>query len=297
MLVKYPFTHHQFAIHQNIHINYMDEGSGTQTILFIHGLANYAPVWKYQIAELRKTNRCIAIDLPGNGYSSRGDYPYTMFFYAECVVRFIEKMELKNVVLTGHSMGGQIALIIALRYPHLIDKLVLVASAGLEHFAAHEVMMMNGMLNMGTLFYADEFHLESAIRQSFFNTQNESSTIIEELKAIMNAHAMKEWRDMSLSSIKGMLNEQVQQYLPNITTPTLILFGEKDALIPNTLVHFGETPESIAKKAAALIPSASFRMIPQAGHFVQLEKAADVNAAIQTFINTPQAAREMRSSE
>ncbi|MES2780576.1 MAG: alpha/beta hydrolase [Bacteroidota bacterium] len=291
MLVKYPFPHHNFAIHQDIHIAYMDEGSGPQTLLFIHGLANYAPVWKYQIAELSKHNRCIAIDLPGNGYSSRGDYPYTVFFYAECVVRFIEKMELKNVVLTGHSMGGQIALIIALRYPHLIERLVLVAPAGLEYFAAHEVMMMNGMLNMGTLFYADEFHLESAIRQSFFNTQNESAIIIDELKTIMNAHSMKQWRDMSLASIKGMLNEQVQQYLPNITTPTCIIFGERDALIPNTIIHLGETPERIAKKAAALIPDASYHMVKQAGHFVQLEKAAEVNATIQAFINTPGAAR------
>ncbi|AMS27299.1 hypothetical protein AEM51_10005 [Bacteroidetes bacterium UKL13-3] len=290
MLVKYPFPHHQFAIHQDIHIAYMDEGSGPQTILFIHGLANYAPVWKYQIAELRKTNRCIAIDLPGNGYSSRGEYPYTMFFYAECVARFIEKMELKNVVLTGHSMGGQIALIIALRYPHLLDKLVLVAPAGLEYFASHEVMMMNGMLSIGNLFYADEFHLESAIRQSFFNTQNESATIIDDLKTIMNAHNMKQWRDMSLSSIKGMLNEQVQQYLPNITLPTLIVFGQKDAMIPNTLIHFGETPESIAKKAAELIPNASYKMIAQAGHFVQLEKADEVNSIILSFVNKPEAA-------
>lgn len=269
----------------------MDEGKGPQTLLFIHGLANYAPVWKYQIEALRKTNRCIAIDLPGNGYSSRGDYPYTVFFYAECVVRFIEKMDLKNVVLTGHSMGGQIAIIIALRYPHLIDKLVLVASAGLEYFAPHEVMMMNGMLSMGNMFSTDEFHLESAIRQSFFNTKNESETIIDELKTIMNAHSMKQWRAMSMASIKGMLNEQVQQYLPNITTPTLILFGEKDALIPSQMVHFGETPYGIAKKAAALIPNASYRMIPQAGHFVQLEKASEVNTAINEFVNTPEAAK------
>src|SRR5688572_30556556 len=126
MSVQYPFPRKQCNIHPDIHISYMDEGKGDSTILFIHGLANYAPVWQYQLAELSKTNRCIAIDLPGNGFSSRGEYPYTMFFYAECVVRFIEKMELKQVVLTGHSMGGQIALIIALRYPHLLDRLVLV---------------------------------------------------------------------------------------------------------------------------------------------------------------------------
>ncbi len=285
MSVQYPFPRHQCTIHPDIHISYMDEGKGDSTILFIHGLANYAPVWQYQLAELSKTNRCIAIDLPGNGYSSRGDYPYTMFFYAECVVRFIEKMELKRVVLTGHSMGGQIALIIALRYPHLLEKLVLVAAAGLECFSAHEVMMMNGMLSMGNMFYADELHLESAIRQSFYATQNESAGIIDDLKSIMGNHSLKQWRDMSLASIKGMLNEQVQQFLPNITVPTLIIFGEKDALIPNTLIHFGETPEGIAKKGAGLIPNAEVSLIAGGGHFVQIEKASEVNQAIRKYLS------------
>ncbi len=290
MLIKYPFPHHLCNIHTDIQIAYMDEGKGDQTILFLHGLANYAPVWKYQLAELRKTYRCIAIDLPGNGYSSRGDYPYTMFFYAECVVRFIEKMNLQKVVLCGHSMGGQIAIIIALRYPHLLDKLVLIAPAGLEYFAPHEVMLSQSLLSLGSLFYSDEFHLESAIRQSFFNRENESSTIIDELKTLMNAHSLKQWRDMSMASIKGMLNEQVQQFLPNITVPTLTVFGTRDALIPNTMVHLGETSERIARKATALIPGGKYKMVENAGHFVQIEKAAEVNAAIFSFMNTPESA-------
>ena len=288
MLITYPYVHHKCNIHTGIQIAYMDEGSGDQTLLFIHGLGNYGPVWKHQLTGLKQHYRCIAIDLPGNGYSSRGDYPYSLFFYAESVALFIEKMELKNVVLCGHSMGGQIALIIALRYPHIATKLVLVAPAGFEYFSAHEVMMMQSMLSMGNLFYADEFHLESAIRQSFYSTQNESNSIISELKIIMNAHSMKQWRDMSLAGVKAMLNEQVQQYLPDITIPVYTIFGDKDAMIPNTLVHFGETPESIAKKATALIPHATYKMIKQAGHFVQIEKSNEVNRIILDFVGFAQ---------
>lgn len=292
MLIKYPFPHHQCNIHADIHIAYMDEGKGDHTILFLHGLANYAPVWKHQLAELSKTNRCIAIDLPGNGYSSRGDYPYTMFFYAECVVRFIEKMNLQKVVLCGHSMGGQIAIIIALRYPQLLDKLVLIAPAGLEYFAPHEVMLSQSMLSLGNLFYSDEFHLESAIRQSFFNRQNESETIIGELRTLMNAHSLKQWREMSMASIKGMLNEQVQQFLPNISMPTLTIFGTKDALVPNTMVHFGETPERIARKATGMMPNGTFTMLENAGHFVQIEKATEVNVLIEAFVQAGQEPNE-----
>jgi pimeloyl-ACP methyl ester carboxylesterase len=284
MRVQYPFPHHQCAVHQDIHISYMDEGKGDTTILFIHGLANYAPVWTHQLAELSKTNRCIAIDLPGNGYSSHGDYPYTMFFYAECVVRFIENMKLKNVVLAGHSMGGQVAIIVALRYPHLLEKLLLIAPAGLEYFAPHEVMIMKGMLNMGTLFYADEWHLESAIEQSFFKTNPESAKIITELKVLMKMKSIQQWRNMSTAGIIGMLDEQVQPYLSQIQVPTHIIFGAQDALIPNAMIHLGENPQRIAEKAATQIPNATTAIIPHAGHFVQIEKSAEVNQSILGFI-------------
>jgi len=282
----YPYPLHYCAIHEDISIAYMDEGKGKQTLLFLHGLANYAPVWKYQLAGLSKTQRCIAIDLPGNGFSSRGEYPYSMFFYAECVVRFIEKMELKSVVLCGHSMGGQIALIIALRYPHLLDKLVLVAPAGIEYFQPHEVLLMQSAMSMSNLFYSDEHHLESAIQQSFFNTSNESGTIIDELKTIMHQYSLQQWRDMCIKSINGMLNEQVQQYLHNIDIPVLVIFGEQDRLIPNTLVHFGETPASVAKKGTALLSNASYKMVALAGHFVQVERAGEVNALIGAFLES-----------
>lgn len=282
--ISYPYKIHYTTIHEDISIAYMDEGRGEHTLLFVHGLANYGPVWKHQIAGLKDAHRCIALDLPGNGCSSAGAYPYSMFFYAECVVRFIEKMNLGNIVLCGHSMGGQIAIIIALRYPHLLNKLVLVAPAGFEYFHPHEVMLMQNAMNMSALFSSDEFQLESAIKQSFFSSRNESASIISELKQVMRNNTVKQWRDMSIASINGMLNEQVQQYLHSIEVPVLTIFGEHDRLIPNTMVHFGETPESIVKKATAIIPDASYRLIRQAGHFVQIEKAAEVNEAIAAFM-------------
>jgi len=282
--IKYPFEVKNISIHEGVDIAYCDEGDGGKTILFIHGLANYFPVWKNQIDELKKDFRCIAIDLPGNGLSSRGEFPYTMFFYAECIVKFIEKMKLKNVILCGHSMGGQISIIIALRHPTLIEKMILVASAGLEYFNQHEVMMMQHTMSIGDYFYSDEFHLENTIKQSFYASQNESSNIIKDLKKILKINKIKAFKEMSIASINGMLNEQVKQFLPSITTPTLILFGEKDQLVPNRLIHYNEDPESIAKSACSVIPNSTYIKIKDAGHFVQIEKFAEVNAAIRNWI-------------
>ena len=281
--IKYPFPVKQISIHDGIDIAYCDEGKHEQTILFVHGLANYFPAWKHQVEALKKDFRCIAIDLPGNGLSSKGHFPYSMFFYAECIVKFIEKMELNHVTLCGHSMGGQIAMIIALRHPHLIKKLVLIAPAGLEYFSQHEIMMMQHTMNMGDFFYSDEYHLENTIKQSFYTTKNESGNMISDLKQIMKLSQLKEWKEMCLASVNGMLKEQINQFLPNIACPVLIIFGEKDQLIPNSLIHFGETPGSVAKYAAAVIPDATVCMIKNAGHFVHIEKCSEVNDEIKRF--------------
>lgn len=61
-------------------MNYIDEGEG-DTFLFIHGLATYALSWRRNIDELKKSYRCIAVDLPGNGLSDRADYPYGISFF------------------------------------------------------------------------------------------------------------------------------------------------------------------------------------------------------------------------
>jgi pimeloyl-ACP methyl ester carboxylesterase len=282
-LIKYPFEIKKVEVHSGMQMAYMDEGKGDIAMLFIHGLANYAPVWGKQIAHLSATYRCIAIDLPGNGMSDKGDYPYSIFFYAECVKRFIDKLGLKNVVLCGHSMGGQIAIVLTLRYPHLCSKLVLIAPAGIEHFLPNEVLIMKQMLSLGNLTYADEFYLERTIKQSFYHATNNATEIISDLKKIMHEHPIKMWRNMCIASINAMLDEQVFEYLPAIQPPVLIIFGDMDTLIPNTLIHFGETPYSIAQKAISRMPNARLLMINKTGHFVQMEKFDQVNAAIREF--------------
>src|SRR5471030_741637 len=98
----YPYKTQSVALAGNCNINYIDEGSGTRTLLFIHGLANYALVWKKNIDYLKQYYRCIAIDLPGNGLSDRNDHTFSMNFFADTVHDFIDDLGLKNVTIVGH---------------------------------------------------------------------------------------------------------------------------------------------------------------------------------------------------
>lgn len=263
----------------------MDEGSGRQTFVFIHGLANYAPVWKHQVAGLSANARCIALDLPGNGLSPFGDYPYGVFFYAECVKLFCDALQLENVTLIGHSMGGQIGIMLALRYSSRFDRLVLIAPAGIEHFSTIDVLMMQNMLNLGEYLYSDEFHIQQAISESFYTSIADQSRIISDLKALLRSSSMVQWRKMAKSCINSMLNQQVSAFLSEISLPTQIIFGNKDAMIPNRLLHPGQSISSLVKHAEAMIPNVTCHFLDHAGHFVHIEKAAEVNKIIEEVLN------------
>jgi len=284
MKVQYPFKVKHTSVHPDIDVAWCDEGEGEQTLLFIHGLAGYMPLWKYQITELKSKYRCIAIDLPGNGKSPSGKFPYSMFFYAETIAKFIEKENLSNVVLCGHSMGGHVSIVLTLRYPHLVEKLILVGSSGIEGFASHEVMGMLHFMDMGQLFYTNSAHIDSTIKQSFYKESSETAGIISDLKNLIKEHSLQKWNSMISILIKSMLNEQVGQFLPSLQLPTLIIFGEKDEFIPNKLIHPLETTRSIAESGSKRIKNSKHILVPKAGHFVHIEKYAEVNDLIDEFI-------------
>lgn len=270
----------------NISIAYLDEGEGDTSLLFIHGLANYLWVWKWNIQELKKKYRCLAIDLPGNGLSSRGNFDFTFPFWEQCILEFIAKQKLKKVILVGHSMGGQIASYLCIRNPLLCTQLILIAPAGFEYFTPHEANLLRSAITLGNFFNMDEVHISQSIRNSFFITTNTTQLIINELNAIIKKNDRIQYRRMLELCMDNMLNTQIYHQLKTITARTLVLFGEEDMLIPNKFLHPGSTA-SLAKKATQQIPNVQLILYKKAGHFVQIEKYNEVNKDILLFLQHP----------
>ncbi|MBC7381992.1 MAG: alpha/beta hydrolase [Bacteroidia bacterium] len=284
-MIKYPYPVKYAEIGNDIKLAYCDEGSGEQVILFVHGLANYIPVFEHNIDVLKNKFRCVAVDLPGNGLSSRGDYPFSMFFYAETLSRFMVQIGLRNVVLAGHSMGGQVSLMVALRYPQLVDRLVLMAPSGFEYFTDMEKTWVKSLMNFGSFMYSDAMSLESAITNSYYHDKKkDANRIINDLKSLMTGEQGKYWGKMVKANIEAMLDEQVVKFLPGVHQKTLLLYGKQDALIPNKVVHFNETTDSIAKNTAAVMANCEYHILNHCGHFVQIEAADEVNKLITAFI-------------
>ena len=282
-MITYPYKTYSISLPDNCEVTYIDEGHGEKTLVFIHGLANYAPVWKKNIDELRKYYRCIALDLPGNGLSDKNDHPFGMKFFSACVYNFIAALKLKDVCLVGHSMGGQIAMTTAINNPECMESLILCAPAGFEQFTQLEKTMYYGSIHLLDFFSTDEHSLRHVIENSFYRNSSQAESVVSELVQIMRTYKPNYYRRMVEACIKGMIEEPVHDKLQSITHPTLVLFGNNDALIPNKLIHH-TTTERIATQGAKKIPHAHLEMLPDCGHFLQWEKAGDVNRHMILFL-------------
>jgi pimeloyl-ACP methyl ester carboxylesterase len=262
---------------------YVDEGSGEQTLLFVHGLALYGKSWTKNIDQLKQHYRCIAIDLPGNGHSDKGDYPYGIHFFAGCIYDFILKLKLKNVTLVGHSMGSQIAIELVTGERASFKKLVLCAAAGFETFQVWEKVLYKSSIHLADMFSSEENSLRQVVYSSFFNNPSQSDEMLKELVGILKSHHIRDYRKMIEACIDGMLNEPVYDKLKLIQQPTLVIYGDHDMLIPNRLIHH-YTIKHMAEEAIKQIPNATLKIIPKCGHLVQMEKPEVVNEYINAFV-------------
>lgn len=286
---QYPYTTGNVTVEGAGTLTYIDEGSGPATIVFVHGLANYALGWKRNFEVLRNHYRCIAIDLPGNGLSERGNFPYGIGFFAETVAACIQQLRLGKVILCGHSMGGQIAMETALRHPKLVEKLILCAPAGFEIFTSWEATLYETSISVLDYLSTEANSITKAIRSSFYHYTHQADEMIKDLTGLLSRYPLTEYRKMVAACVHGMLHEPVYDRLPRILQPTLIVYGERDALIPTRALH-PTTTRKIAEDGAARIPFSELHLIPNCGHFVQWEKSKEVNALIEIFMDrsTPQ---------
>ncbi len=95
-------------------IHYQVYGSGEFTLLFVHGWGINQTYWDYQVDVLQADYKIVSMDLPGFGKSGKERDQWTVEAYGEDVNRLIDQLQLKQVILIGHSMGGEVILEAAL---------------------------------------------------------------------------------------------------------------------------------------------------------------------------------------
>lgn len=283
MLQPYEFSSHSLMLKEG-KLSYIKEGHGQPVLVFIHGLSSNGDAWFRNIKDLKNDFTCYAVDLPGYGRSYKEAEAFTPTYFAEVVKEFADKLSLKDVVLVGHSMGGQTAIKLAALYPDFVKKVVLVAPAGIEEFNEDEAKALKTFTTKDNVMRTLPEQIEKNYQMNFFKMPSEAYKMIKDRLNIIKAKDFEAHALAIEKSVAGMLDDKVIADLEKVKQPVLLLFAEDDRLIPNRFLHPTLSIQEVANKAQKTLSNSLLKMIPESGHFLQFEKPAEVNKAIREFV-------------
>lgn len=282
--LNYDYNVKYADLEDGLQIAYIDEGAGDKVIIMIHGLGSYIPAWRHNVSELSQHYRCIALDLPGYGKSSKKPHSGLMTYYSDVILQLMDHLNLKTVVLAGHSMGAQIAVTAAHRHPSRVTGLILASPAGFEQFTADQNQWFKTVMTPEGVKNTPIPTIKKNMSNNFYRMPKDAQFMITDRIAIRSADDFDAYCMAIVKSVHGMLDEPIFDILPEITQPTLVFYGEDDQLIPNPYLNPGPTKE-IAEAGTAQLKQSRLIMLPETGHFLQYERADQFNQEVLKFLN------------
>ena len=205
-------------------IRYFEVGTSKETLLLLHGLGASAERWQEVIPLFAKKFRVIVPDLIGFGYSDKPMVDYTTDYFAEFVSKFVDEIGIKKMSIIGSSLGGQIAAESMINYDVNVKKLVLVSPSGVMK---HSTPALNAYISAALYPNTD-----SALNA--FQVMSGRKKIDEKIvSGFIERMQLPNAKMAFMSTLLGLSNSKaITEKLQLITTPTLIVWGENDPVIP-----------------------------------------------------------------
>lgn len=287
MLKPYKYPVKKVRVKGKTEIAYIDVGDpkSKEVLLFIHGLNGYIPIWDKTIEDLSKDYRCIAVDLPGYGRSEKGELPINVIFYADLLVRFLDGLRVRDAYIVAHSMGGQVAVNLGLRYANRFKKLMLISSTGIEPFSQAERQAFFDNVNESVTKDKSDDVLRADFARLFYKMPPEAEFMLRDRLAMSRASDYGYYCHTVARSIIGMVELPTWDMLEGLSQPTLLIYGKNDKLIPNQFFHVMQKPQDIAEQGRAKIRKCIVQMIDRCGHLAQWDNPDAVNQTIRDFLD------------
>ena len=223
-------------------------------LVFIHGAGSSSLAFYHQLQHFRNSK---ALDLPGH---PTGKPCPTIEQYLEWVRGFTTARRYKNMVIGGHSMGGAISLLYALRYPEEVRGIILIGTGA-------RLRVHPDYLQMGRDAVSDT---SAWLENQMAYYPGVDPDIVQSLRR----RSVEVGPAVELNDLLACDQFDVMNEIQNITLPTLVICGAEDTM----------TPVKYADFLADNIPGARKAIIPHANHFVQLQQPKLVNASIEEFL-------------
>lgn len=265
---------------QGLRVATAEAGEGPPVVL-LHGLSSYAAFWEPVLPALLRAGRRVLIpDLPGFGASDKPDAPYTPPWYAALVADWMGALGVERAPVLGHSMGGQIALTLALRHPERVERLALSAPAGIETFEPRAADFMRRFWHPERALHAQPAEVAANFLQLAYarDTPEVRRLLTERLGLQQHPDFAAVSRAVS-RCVAGMLDHPVAAELHRLELPVAIAWGAMDRMIPNPVFTRGG-PQDLVRLSRAVLPRARVRVVEGAGHFVHADEPDAFWAAV-----------------
>ncbi len=265
------FEQHDVSI-ENVRVRFIDEGPRDgHALLLVHGLSSRLEEYEDLVANLRKKFRVIVPDLPGSGYSDKPDRPYTMAYYEDVLIALLDHLGVERASVGGGSLGGNIALRIARRWPERFRRVVAWAPAG----AWTPYPILDRLTRLP--FRAFLFWATVKIQSRFWYSPSWPGRT----NALRMSFAY--YAEVASPSFIRMYFEMIGDQLRNTH------FTEAHTLAKPTLLMWGDTDHGMnmgegVKRLAKLIPRAELRIFKGARHSLATEIPDAVCAEIEQFL-------------
>ena len=267
---------------EGVPTRFLTAGEGAPLVL-LHGVGDNALDWRWVIPALARDHRVYAPDLPGSGGSSKpAADSYSPAYFERFVGSFLDALGVERAAVVGNSLGGLAGLRFVLSEPERVTALGLVAAAGLGRKVSPALRSLS-LPGYGGLAVAWGARRPGAAQRAL----GRSALLFARPRRVPREWLKEQYRlarlpgflKAQLATVRGQVGirgqrEVLSERLPGLRTPTLVVWGERDRVLP----------ASQAYEAAARLPNSSFELIPDCGHLPQVEHPDRFAAVLGRFL-------------
>ena len=268
-----PGAASSYADVNGINTHYYEAGAG-EALILLHGGGAGADSfgnWRGCLGSFAEHFHVYAIDMPGFGFTGKPgpeNYPYSQQARNEHIIAVIEALGLASVNLVGNSMGGCTSMGVAVERPDLVNKLVLMGSAGVRAPITDE---LKAIMNY-------DYTTDGMVR-IVRGLTNPNFRFDDELVNYRHALSIREDARQAYNAVMGWIRDQgglyhEDEYMARITHKTLVVNGKLDKVVPL----------SSAYRLLELIENSWGYIIPECGHWAMIEKPEQFAAASLSFL-------------
>ncbi|MCP5104066.1 MAG: alpha/beta hydrolase, partial [bacterium] len=237
--------------------------SGVPVLVFVHGWCCDRTYWEKQVPYFSKHYKVVTFDLAGHGESAMGRKKYTLQAFGQDVAAVVKALDLKKVILVGHSMGGPIVAMAAPMLPNRVIGIV-----GVDTFNNIEVKLTKEIKDMVLVPLRKDFVKGTRDFISFFMFTPDADPVLKEkvLKDMASSPP-----EVGIGAMEEMLNDDIPAILDRAKVPLHCINSDQ----------FPTNVESIKRHTVSF----EIKILPRSHHFLMLEKPDEFNKLLHETVN------------